>query len=416
MQRQATAAAPDTPDAGRWTQIFDYPYHRLPKILGQSEYAGERIALHVGEPGVPPPAFLAEIVAEQSGLWGKYPLGTGTPDYLQSVADWLTQRYGFPSGLVDPGAHVVAYPGSKEGLFNTALAAVMRKERDLPAGQRPVILIPSPGYHVYFGGSLLAGADIVPLPLDEENGFLPHPEALPAEIMQRTALLYLCTPHNPCGSVIPMARLKELVTLARAHDFVLVSDECYSEIYFEAPPPSILEAAAALDGSFDNVLSLNSLSKRSGAPGLRCGFGAGDAELITVLGLQRGYVGTQVPGPNMAAGAALWRDEAHVVEARAFYAEGVAVAEEVFGGFAGYSRPEGGFFLWLKVGDGEAFARRLWQEQGVSVLPGSLMSRPYGECPCDARPGTPGDDYIRFAVMHEPEKVREAARRVAALL
>ena len=411
-QAQRGAAA----DVSRLEQLFEFPYHRLPKILGESGFNGERIALHIGEPGVPPPDFVAEIVADKKALWGKYPTGNGTPSYRQAVADWLTRRYRLPEGLVGGDSHIVSYPGSKEGLFHAALTAVMRKEQSLPAGVRPVVLLPSPAYHVYFGSSLVAGADVVPLPLEESNGFMPRPEDLPADIRARTALLYLCSPNNPCGTVLALDRLKELIALARGHDFLLLSDECYSEIYFDAPPPGILEAAVALDGRFDNVLCLNSLSKRSGSPGLRCGFGAGDPHLAEVMVLQRGYVGTQVPGPNMAAGEALWRDEAHVAEARAFYAAGVDAAEEVLGGFAGYHRPEGGFFIWLKVGEGEAFATRLWQEQGVSVLPGSIMCRPYSDRPGDDRPGTPGDDYIRFAVMHPADKVREAARRVAALL
>jgi aspartate/methionine/tyrosine aminotransferase len=258
------------------------------------------------------------------------------------------------------------------------------------------VLVPNPFYQAYGAGARAAGAELVPVPATAETGFLPDFAALPPALLDRVTLAYLCSPSNPQGAVADAGTLARLVALAERHDFRILADECYSEIYPDAPPPGALAAAGA---NPERVLVFNSLSKRSNVPGLRSGFAAGGPETIAALRQLRAYGGAPLPLPLQRAATALWQDEEHVAASRALYREKFALADRVLAGFPGYQPPQGGFFLWLRVGDGEAAALRLWRETGVRVLPGAYLGRATAEA------ANPGHDYIRVALVADPPDI-----------
>jgi N-succinyldiaminopimelate aminotransferase len=393
--------------ASRLDRLDTYPFAQLASLLAEvTPRANERpILMSVGEPQHQPPPLLAETVARNAELWNRYPPMAGTPELRAAAAGWLARRYGLPAGMIEPERHLLALSGTKEGLFLAALAVVPEEKR----GRRPAVLVPNPYYLVYAGAAAVSGADIVYLDATPETGFLPDLEALDEATLERTAALYLCSPANPQGAIASLAYLKRAIGLARAHDFVLVADECYAEIYDSEKPPGALEACRALGGSLDNVLVFHSLSKRSSAAGLRVGFVAGDPRLVARFAHLRNYGGCQVPLPLQAAAAALWQDEAHVEANRALYRSKFDVAERVLGGRFGFYRPPGGFFLWLDVGDGEEAARRLWREAAIRVLPGGYTAH-------ETNGRNPGARYIRLALVHDDDTIAAALERLRRVL
>jgi N-succinyldiaminopimelate aminotransferase len=270
--------------------------------------------------------------------------------------------------------------------------------------------MPSPFYQVYFGAAVMNGAKPVFVPATVETGFMPDYTTVARADLGAAAMAYLCTPANPQGTVASLAQLKATIKLAREHDFVLVSDECYSEIYDGAPPAGALQACAELGEGLRNVLVFNSLSKRSSAPGLRAGFVAGDESLIAKFKTLRAHGGAVQPMPVMAAATALWRDEAHVQENRTLYKAKMDDAAHVFGNRFGFYRPAGGFFLWLDVGDGERAAKALWRDAGIKVLPGGYLAVP------DASGRNPGAPYIRVAMVHDQARTAAALPRMKHVL
>ena len=318
------------------------------------------------------------------------------------------RRFGLAEGSFDADKQLIPLAGTREGLYQIAQLVISETK---PGAKPPVVLLPNPFYQVYAGAALMAGAEPVFVPATAETGFLPDFAALDEETLNRTALAYLCTPGNPQGAVASLEQLKAAIQLARRHDFVLAVDECYSEIYDrdELRPAGALEACQALGGSYANVVVFHSLSKRSSAPGLRSGFVAGDPEIIAPFSRLRAYAGATLPGPILAASAALWRDEEHVEANRFAYRAKFDVAEEILGNRPGFTRPAGGFFLWLNVGDGEVAAKTLWEQSGIRVLPGAYLARP------GADGVNPGQPYIRIALVHDLDTVREAMTRIAQL-
>ena len=391
----------------RLDTVGDYPFDRLRALLDDvSPPSGiTPIPLSLGEPQHAPPAFLAETVAREAAGWSKYPPMKGTEAARAAIAGWLTRRYGLPAGMIDGETMIVPVSGTREALFMIALAAVPETKN----GRKPVVLMPNPFYQVYLGAAVMAGAEPVLVPAGKDNGFLPDFSALPEETLSRTALAYYCSPANPQGAIASMETMKSLIGLAREHDFLLVSDECYSELYYGAPPTGAAEASAELGGSLQNVAIMNSLSKRSSAPGLRSGFVAGDPDLIRRFARLRDYGGAPPPLPLLAAASALWSDEDHVAANRAVYAEKFEVAAEILDGQFGYYTPDGGFYLWLDVGDGEAAALRLWRDAGVRVIPGEYLAR-------EADGYHPGAGYIRLALVHDKDTTAEALTRLANVL
>jgi N-succinyldiaminopimelate aminotransferase len=364
------------------------------------------IVMSVGDPMHEPPPMIAEIVAAQAHLWNKYPPMAGTPELRGAIADWLTRRYRLAPGTVTAERHVLPLAGTKEGLFLAALLVVPERK----AGQRPAVLLPNPFYVTHQGGAGLSGGEPVYLETSAATNYLPDLDRLSPVLLERTALFYLCSPDNPTGGCADLAYLKRLIALARQYDFVVAIDECYCEIYDGTPPVGGLEACVALGDGLDNLLVFHSLSKRSSAGGLRSGFVAGDPRLIAGFLRLRNYGGSQMPLPVQAASAALWRDEAHVGPNRERYRAKIDAAEAVLGRRFGFYRPEGGFFLWLEVGDGIKAAERLWRDAAVRTLPGRYMSRPATDG------SSPGDRYIRIALVHDDSPIAAALERCIRVL
>jgi N-succinyldiaminopimelate aminotransferase len=388
--------------------LTDYPFDQTRALLDvAAPPAGvEPVALSIGEPQHAPPPILAEAVAENAHLWGKYPQPGGTPELRQAITNWLIRRFKVPAQAFENEVGIIPVAGTREALYLIAPTVVPESI----SGQRPVVLIPNPLYHVYTGGAIMAGAEPVFMPATHNSGFIPNFQELDEATLRRTAFAYLCTPSNPQGAIADMDYLKDAILLARKHDFVLVVDECYSEIYDTTPPPGALEACAEIGNGYSNVLIFHSLSKRSSAASLRSGFVAGDANLIEAFRRLRCFSGATLPLPLQAASAALWNDEAHVDENRRKYRTKFDVAERVLEGRYGYYRPGGGFFLWLDVGNGEEAAFKLWTEAGIRVQPGAFMSRP------DESGYNPGAAYIRVALVHETDVIEKALEQFVKIL
>lgn len=385
-----------------------YPFRRLNELLGDTQAPpGTRpLSLAMGEPQHATPPMVASIIQEHAHLWNKYPPVEGTPELREAMAGWLTRRYGLRGDLFTQHLDLVPVAGTREALFLLAHLCLPPETR----GSRPAVLIPNPFYHVYAGAAISSGAEVVHVPATRAGGFLPDIAALDRALLERAALVYVCTPANPHGAVASLDHLKTLIALAHEHRFVLAVDECYSEIYDREPPPGALQAAQELGGRFDNLLVFHSLSKRSSVPGLRSGFVAGAPDLVAAFAELRRFAGATIPRPLMAASTALWQDEEHVEHNRRLYRRKIDIAEDVLGGRYGFYRPAGGFFLWLEVGDGEAAARKLWAEAGLRVLPGAYLAQtlPDGS--------NPGAAYIRVALVHDEETTRRALARLVTIL
>jgi len=402
----------------RLDSLSDYPFQRLRGLLDrEATPAGlKTINLSIGEPQHPLPDFVAPILAQDPGSLSRYPTPNGTPDLRAACAGWLTRRYGLPEGMIDPERQIVALSGSREGLY--MLAQVVVPETKGPRGGKPLVLMPNPFYQTYVGAAVAAGAEPRFIPATADNNFLPDYAALDADTLARTALVYLCSPANPQGTVADMAYLQKLLRLARQYDFVVAFDECYAEIYDQVPPPGGLEAALALDGgrpdeaTLKNVVVFHSLSKRSSAPGLRSGFCAGDPEIMQAFIKLRNYGCAGLMQPVAAASAALWREETHVEANRALYRAKFDLAQNVLGNRFGFFRPQGGFYLWLDVGDSEAVALRLWREAGLRTLPGAYLVRDLG----DGRSAAAGRPYLRVALVSDLPSTAEAMQRFGNVL
>ncbi len=391
----------------RLENIGDYPFDRLRALIGGIKPPTnlEPISLSLGEPQHNPPDFIKEIINRESIGWGKYPPVKGTSNIRYSIANWLTRRYQLPEGMIEPETMIIPVSGTREALFMIALAAIPEKKN----GTKPVVLMPNPFYQVYLGATIMAGAKPVLVPTNRENGFLPDYTSLPKATLDSTALAYFCSPSNPQGAIAPVEMIFDLVQLARAHDFLLVSDECYSELYYGSPPAGAAEACNFLDGTLQNVVIMNSLSKRSNVPGLRSGFVSGPATLIERFARLRDYGGAPAPLPLLAAASALWLDETHVEKNRTLYEKKYKTAAKIIGERYGYYTPDGGFYLWLEVGDGEEAALTLWTKAGIRVIPGEYLAQNYNGY-------HPGKGYIRLALVNDNNTTAEALKRLCAVL
>ena len=406
-----------SPSPSRLEKLHDYTYRKVAGVLGECQSTQAPINLSVGEPKFGAYDTVGEaLAATDPAGWGKYPPVNAGPDLREAVAGWIRRRYELPADMLDTHAHVHPVFGTKEGLFSAILAAVLRKEDRLEkAGKghlRPLIVLPNPLYHVYVGAALTSGAEICYAPCTPATDFAPDLAVVAEEDWDRVALVIATNPGNPTGTLLPAAFLRAAIERARRHDFTFLSDECYSELYFDTKPVSAFEVCRDLGGGLENVWVVNSLSKRSGLPGLRSGFVAGDADRLEDLYYLRAYGGAQTPVGLQEAAIALWQDEAHVAAFRQRYAAINQVASDVLGDLPGFRAPEAGFVLWLPVsgGDGDAVARRLWQEQAVRTLPGSILSRPMPDG------SKPGQGFVRFALVYPEDVTREALLRCRDIL
>jgi len=375
----------------RFSNLPDYAFPRLRKLLDAHAPGGPVIAMTIGEPTHPMPDFVGPILAANLSGFGVYPPNDGTPELLAAISGWIGRRY----GVTVAAERLMVLNGTREGLFNACVALSPETKR----GQKPVVLMPNPFYQVYAVAALTVGAEPVYVNATAANGFLPDYASLPADVLDRVTVAYICSPANPQGAVAGRDYWANLLALAEKHDFTVFADECYSEIWRSAPPPGVLEVAAATGTDPERVFSFHSLSKRSNLPGLRSGFVAGGAQGMAQIRKLRSFAGAPLPLPIQRVSEAAWADEAHVEASRALYQQKFAIAAEVFGGIQGFDLPEGGFFLWLPVEDGEAAALKLWQETGVRVLPGAYLSR-------DTAAGNPGKGYVRVALVAPKEEMQ----------
>ncbi len=391
----------------RLAALPDGPFARLAALLGNVPPGKEAISLALGDPSGAVPDFVREALARDTARFGNYPQIAGTPEWRNAAAGWVTRRFALPEGRIDPERHVLPLNGTRDGLFSVLFPFVPEKK----AGQQPIVAMPNPFYQVYAAGALACGAEPLYVPALAANGFLPDYASLPPATLDRIAAVYVCSPSNPEGALATQAYWDTLFVLAERHDFIVLADECYADIYFDAPPACALTARFAQSNGFSRLLTFHSLSKRSGLPGLRSGMVAGCANLIARFRAFRNVAGPQVPTPILAASAACWSDEAHVEAHRATYQAKMAAAERVLGNQM--KRPSGGFFLWLEVENGEDAALGLWREQGIRVLPGAYMGR---EIEAGKTQTNPGFSYVRLALVSDLSTILSALERVRNFL
>jgi aspartate/methionine/tyrosine aminotransferase len=382
----------------RFSNLPAYAFPRLRALLDAHAPGGEVVHMTIGEPRHAFPPWITDVIAEHAAGFGQYPVNEGMPALLQAAADWVGRRYGV---MLDPGTRLMALNGTREGLYNAMMALCPEQKR----GKRPMVLLPNPFYQVYMVAALSVGAEPVFLNATRDTGYLPDFTALSPDLLDRVSVAYLCSPSNPQGAVASRAYWADLIALAERHDFRIFADECYAEIYRDAPPVGVLQVAEAMGADPERIVAFHSLSKRSNLPGLRSGFVVAGSESIKAMKQLRNYAGSPLPMPLQHAAARVWAEEAHVVENRRLYGRKYALADEILGDVPGYRSPEAGFFLWLPVADGEAAALRLWQETGVRVLPGAYLGQEAGGI-------NPGRDYIRVAMVAPEEEMARGLTRL----
>jgi len=392
--------------AGRLAALPPGPFARLATLLGDCVAGKEPITLAVGDPQGSVPDFVKQAIAESAASFGTYPAIIGTQDWRNAASGWLNRRFAL-NGAIDAEKNLLPLDGTREGLF-TVLFPFMPEKK---GGQRPIVAMPNPFYQCYAAAALGSGAEPLYVPSLKQNGFLPDFAQLLEATLERLAAVYICSPSNPEGAVADSAYWDKLFALAERHDFIVLADECYADIYFGDAPTGALTARLAQSGGFTRLLSFHSLSKRSGLPGLRSGMVAGDAALIERFRAFRNVAGPTVPTPLLAASAACWRDESHVAANRAAYQERMAAAQAILGNQM--TRPQGGFFLWLEVGNGEEFALKAWAAQGVRLLPGAYMGR---EISSGKPQSNPGFSYVRVALVNDLSTIMTALERLREIL
>ncbi|MBQ0721202.1 MAG: succinyldiaminopimelate transaminase [Gammaproteobacteria bacterium] len=386
-----------------------YPFEKLKALLAttQAPSAMEAISLSVGEPKHGAPQLVIDTLIkhtagiEQSSGLSAYPGTKGIVELRETIAQWLAQRFNL-STMPDPEQQILPVNGTREALFAFAQAVI-------DPANKPTVVMPNPFYQIYEGAALLAGAQPVFLNCTEDTDFAPDFSSLSAADWQRCQLVYICTPGNPTGSVLSLDTLKELIALADRHDFVIASDECYSEIYADEsqPPPGLLQACAELGrDDFKRCMVFHSLSKRSNLPGLRSGFVAGDADIIQQFLLYRTYHGCAMPLQHQWASVTAWGDEAHVFDNRRQYREKFSAVTEILKPVMAFSQPDAGFYLWPQtpIAD-DVFTRELLATQNVAVVPGRYLAR-------DTTRGNPGEQRIRLALVAPLAQCEEAAQRI----
>jgi aspartate/methionine/tyrosine aminotransferase len=383
-------------------------FARLATLLDSVAPGAPPVSLAVGDPRGDVPGFVTEAIARTAHQFGEYPPINGTAEWREAAANWLKRRFDLPDTAVTEQC-LLPLNGTREGLFLAPFIVTPEKK----GGGRPVILLPNPFYQCYAAAALGVGAEVVYVSASKDTGFLPDFGAVAPEILARTVAVYVCSPSNPEGACATEDYWRTLFGLADRYDFTVFADECYADIWFDTPPACALPVRYALSRGFDRLLTFHSLSKRSGLPGLRSGLVAGDPKLIAQFRYLRNYAGPQVPMPVMAASAAAWRDETHVVANREMYKEKMELAHRILGNRAGFRTPDGGIFLWLDVGNGEEAALRLWREAGIRVLPGAYMGHEIVTGETQSNPAFP---FIRVALVHPLSTIQAALERMGEIL
>lgn len=392
------------PMNNRLDLLQPYPFEKLTQLkAGITPPAHLRhIALSIGEPRHPAPAFVRDTLVANLEHLSTYPSTKGLDSLRQAIADWATERFHLPTGTLSADRHVLPVSGTREALF-AFTQAVVRSER------QPLVVSPNPFYQIYEGAALLAGAEPYFLPCRAEQGWIPDYAAVPADVWNRCELLFLCSPGNPSGAVTSLGTLKQLIELADRYDFVIASDECYSEIYPDegTPPPGLLQACAELGrNDYARCVVFHSLSKRSNLPGLRSGFVAGDAQLLAGFLRYRTYHGAALPVHVQLASQAAWLDEVHVRANRDAYRAKFEAVLPILRDAMPVDATDASFYLWPRTPiDDQTFARELFARQNVTVLPGSFLSRTVNGY-------NPGQHHVRMALVAPLDECIEAAKRI----
>ena len=386
------------------TKLHSYPFEKWASLKADvqenSDY--EPIALSIGEPKHKSPQFVLDELTSHLNSVASYPLTKGSDALRESIANWLNLRFALKSAPIDSQTQVIPVNGTREALFAFAQAII-------DTTKKPLVLAPNPFYQIYEGAAILAGADIQFYNTTRENNFAPDLDAISSETWQRCQLIYICSPGNPTGKVLSADYLEKLLSLSDKYDFVIASDECYSEIYFDEnnPPPGLLQVAAATGrDNYKNCVVFHSLSKRSNLPGLRSGFVAGDTEILKQFLRYRTYHGCAMAPPTQAASAVAWADEVHVKNNRAMYRSKFEAVLKILQPVLDVDAPDAGFYLWAKTPiDDQEFAKKLYAEKNITVLPGSYLSRVSDGI-------NPGQNFVRMALVAEIEQCVTAAKHI----
>jgi len=386
-----------------------YPFEKLAQLKQGSQPPKhlDHIALSIGEPRHPAPQFVVENLIQHLHQLSTYPSTRGNNELREAIAVWLATRFNIEQKLIDPEINLLPVSGTREALFAIAQCVVDRRAAN------PLVFMPNPFYQIYEGAAILAGASPGYLDCLPANGFLPNLDRISAKQWTDCQMIYICNPGNPTGTVMSTRYLQQMIDLAHQFDFVIASDECYSEIFFDEdnPPPGLLGAAAEMgNDSFRHCLAFHSLSKRSNLPGLRSGFVAGDASIVEKFLLYRTYHGCALPPATQTASTAAWSDEAHVVENRGLYRQKFEQVLGLLSATLAPQKPQAGFYLWAETPIADTdFAQRLYAEQNVTVLPGRFLAR-------DQEGVNPGENRVRMALVAPLDECVDAARRINSLL
>ncbi len=384
--------------------LHPYPFEKLAQLKQGITPPVEKspIVLSIGEPAHVTPRFIEEAILNHIKGLSNYPTTKGTSELRQVISTWLAKRFKIPVECINPESQVLPVSGTREALFSFAQCVV-------DATVKPVVVMPNPFYQIYEGAALLAGAETYFLNTLAENNYLPDFDAVPEAIWQRCQLIYICSPGNPSGAVMSQVDYEKLLLLAEKYDFVIASDECYSELYDDEsnPPVGLLESAYRMGNtSFKRCVVFHSLSKRSNAPGLRSGFVAGDADILGQYFQYRTYQGCAMPLPTQQASIKAWEDELHVIENRRLYREKFAAFIDILNDVCDINKPPAGFYVWLKTPiEDTDFAQQLFAQENITVLPGSYLSR-------DFEGLNPGINHVRIALVAPLEDCITAAHRI----
>lgn len=381
----------------RFSNLPVYAFPRLRNLLDGITPGGDVLRMTIGEPRHDFPDFVSDIIAKHAHEFGQYPVNPGASELLEAIAAWVQTRFNVAISV----DQIMALNGTREGLFSAAMALCPETKN----GAKPLVLMPNPFYQVYAVAAQAVNATPVYLSATKETGHLPDFEAVSDEVLDQTAIVYLCSPSNPQGAVASEEYLTRLIGLAEKHVFRIFADECYSEVWRDTAPVGAIEIANKIGADPERVFIFHSLSKRSNLPGLRSGFVAGGPKGIAAIRQLRAYAGAPLPMPLQRAATAVWQDEAHVEASRRRYVGKYDIANRVFRGIEGYEEPTAGFFLWLPVDDGEQAAIKIWRETGVQVLPGAYLSRDVGET-------NPGKGYIRVAMVVEEQEMQRGLQAI----
>jgi N-succinyldiaminopimelate aminotransferase len=385
-------------------KLQPYPFERLAALKAGCTPPAELepIALSIGEPRHPSPEVALAPLRNNLDLCNRYPLTRGSPELRQAIAGWLQRRFRLDRDSIDADTQVIPVNGTREALFAFAQCIV-------EPGPEALVLMPNPFYQIYEGAAMLSGAEPCFYNTLRQNDYLPDFEAIDEETWKRCQLIYICTPGNPTGAVMPEQQLASLMEKSLQYDFIIASDECYSEIYFDetAPPAGLLQAAFNNGNkTFRNCIVFHSLSKRSNLPGMRSGFVAGDASIIKSFLLYRTYHGCAMPPAHQLASIAAWNDEEHVKNNRRLYREKFDAVLDILGPVSSAHKPDAGFYLWLKTPIADTdFTLQLFTRQNVTVLPGSYLSR-------ETNGGNPGSHHVRMALVASVDECIDAANRI----